>query len=58
MIITGLACAAGGLLAAVTIRNPQNAPRILNRRHPRYSCALDGTPLMSGAAADDASTDS
>jgi EmrB/QacA subfamily drug resistance transporter len=58
MIITGLACAAGGLLAAATIRNPQNAPRILNRRHPRYSCALDGTPLMFDGAADDATTDS
>ena len=58
MIIAGLACAAGGLLAAATIRNPRNAPRTATHRHPRYSCALDGTPLPSDGAADDATTDS
>ena len=52
MVIAGLTCAAGGLLAAATIRNPRNAPRLLHRRPRRYYCALDATPLQSGDAAD------
>jgi len=45
MIIAGLTCAAGGILAAATIRNPSDTSRL---RHPlfrRYHCALDGPPL-------------
>ena len=46
MIIAGLTCAAGGILAAATIRNPPDTARL---RHPlfrRYHCALDGPPLQ------------
>ena len=39
MIISGLTCAAGGLLAAATIRNPENAPRLLHRHIRHYHCA-------------------
>ena len=47
MTIAGLACAAGGLLAAATIRNPQARQR-LGRPHLRtYHCALDATPLRA-----------
>jgi EmrB/QacA subfamily drug resistance transporter len=56
VVIAGLACVAGGLLAVATIRNPKGAPPIL-RHHPRnYYCALDGTPLQSGDAAQKAGT--
>jgi len=51
VVIAGLACAAGGLLAAATIRNPKDAAPL---RHPRaraYYCALDGTPLQPPAPA-------
>jgi EmrB/QacA subfamily drug resistance transporter len=48
MIIAGLTCAAGGVLAAATIRNPSDAQKL--RYHglhlPRYHCALDGPPLQ------------
>jgi EmrB/QacA subfamily drug resistance transporter len=50
MIIAGITCAAGGLLAVATIRNPADAPGL---RHPRlraYHCALDGTPLQPAHA--------
>jgi EmrB/QacA subfamily drug resistance transporter len=46
MIIAGLTCAVGGILAAATIRNPPGASHL---RHPHlraYHCALDGTPLQ------------
>jgi EmrB/QacA subfamily drug resistance transporter len=52
MVIAGLTCAAGGVLAALTIRNPKNAPSLLHDHHRRkYHCALDATPLESDAAA-------
>ncbi len=56
MIIAGLTSAAGGLIAAATIRNPRNAPRLLNLHLRRYHCALDATPLESDEAARAAST--
>jgi MFS family permease len=48
MVIAGVVCAAGGLLAAALIRNP-NAAR---KDHPtpirRWQCALDAAPLEIG----------
>jgi EmrB/QacA subfamily drug resistance transporter len=46
VIIAGVTCAGGGLLAALTIRNPPDASHL---RHPRlrtYYCAVDGAPLQ------------
>lgn len=57
VIIAGLTCAAGGILAVATIRNPPDAARArAHHRYPRrYHCAVDGTPLeppeAAGAAA-------
>jgi len=45
MIIAGLTCAAGGVLAAATIRNPSAPPRRARASRHNYACALDGTPL-------------
>jgi EmrB/QacA subfamily drug resistance transporter len=49
MIIAGLTCAAGGILAAATIRNPPDAIRLRYRRLRGYHCALDAPPLRPGA---------
>jgi MFS family permease len=46
VVIAGLTCAAGGLLAAATIRNPENAPGIFDDLLRKYHCALDATPLQ------------
>jgi hypothetical protein len=47
MISAGF-CAAGGVLAALTIRNPPRAVRITGARAPReISCALEATPLRT-----------
>jgi EmrB/QacA subfamily drug resistance transporter len=51
MVIAGFTCAAGGLLAAATIRNPKDAQPLLYEHLRRYFCALDGTPLQSAEAA-------
>jgi MFS family permease len=52
VIVAGLTCAAGGLLAALTIRNPPDAQRRQVHRHARgYHCAVDGAPLQPAAAA-------
>jgi EmrB/QacA subfamily drug resistance transporter len=51
MVISGLTCAAGGLLASATIRNPPGAPRLLQPRIRGYHCALDSTPLRAANAA-------
>jgi EmrB/QacA subfamily drug resistance transporter len=51
VVIAGAACAAGGLLAALTIRNPRDAqaePAGLRRWH----CAVDGAPLQAAPAGD------
>jgi EmrB/QacA subfamily drug resistance transporter len=47
VIIAGATCAAGGLLAAVTIRNPARGTPLLHRHLRRYHCAVDGAPLQS-----------
>ncbi len=56
MVIAGLTCAAGGVIAAATIRNPKNVPKLFNRHHRRYHCALDATPLDADGAAGTAAT--
>ena len=49
--ISGAACALGGLLAALTIRNPPTAERLLHRTPVRHwHCALDGAPIEPRAA--------
>jgi EmrB/QacA subfamily drug resistance transporter len=46
VIIAGAVCAAGGLLAAITIRNPPRAQRpVPNLR--TWHCAVDGAPLQA-----------
>jgi hypothetical protein len=48
-LLAAVFCAAGGVLAAVTIRNPGRVKR--EQTTPRGSyCALEGTPLRSPAA--------
>jgi hypothetical protein len=48
VVIAGLTCAAGGLLAALTIRNPSHPhPSHLHLRG--YHCAVDGSPLQPAA---------
>jgi EmrB/QacA subfamily drug resistance transporter len=45
-VIAAVFCAAGGLLAALTIRNPSQV--VSARSTPRgYNCALEGTPLRT-----------
>jgi EmrB/QacA subfamily drug resistance transporter len=51
MVIAGLTCAAGGVLAAATIRNPRRQHAIPHRHLRNYHCALDGTPLQPDNAA-------
>jgi EmrB/QacA subfamily drug resistance transporter len=46
VIIAGFTCAAGGLLAAATIRNPKGAPTLLGHHSRNYYCALGGPPLQ------------
>ncbi len=46
LVIAGTACAAGGVLAAFTIRNPGTRSRVALRWH----CALDAAPLCPGDA--------
>jgi EmrB/QacA subfamily drug resistance transporter len=48
-IMAAVFCAAGGVLAAVTIRNPSRATCERNTPNGSY-CALEGTPLRSGAS--------
>jgi EmrB/QacA subfamily drug resistance transporter len=45
MIISAGACAAGGVLAALTIRNPVRVPTSAQRLGSELHCGLDGPPL-------------
>jgi EmrB/QacA subfamily drug resistance transporter len=47
VVIAGTWCVAGGLLAAVGIRNPPrpSGPIVADPTHPLSHCALDGPPL-------------
>jgi EmrB/QacA subfamily drug resistance transporter len=55
VIIAGVLCAVGGVLAACTIRNPDASEHLhlrLAHRHLRsYHCAVDGAPLQPPEAA-------
>ena len=48
MVISGLTCAAGGVLAALTIRNPARvpsaAPVAAVEKEPAWSCGVSGPP--------------
>src|SRR5581483_5645646 len=47
VIAAGVMCAAGGVLAVLTIRNPPHARRHHVGLHARdYHCAVDGAPLQ------------
>jgi len=50
VIIAGLTCAGGGLLAALTIRNPPDAPHLRHPHMRNYYCAVDGAPLQPSDA--------
>jgi EmrB/QacA subfamily drug resistance transporter len=45
MVISGVTCIAGGLLAALTIRNSTRARTSARSTPRRWCCAVDGTPL-------------
>ena len=48
MVISSLVCAAGGLLAALTIRNPARTPRAVaaaEEQEPTWNCGVSGPPL-------------
>jgi EmrB/QacA subfamily drug resistance transporter len=47
VLISGALCAAGGLLAAVTITNPERAPGDDARAEQCLHCALDAPPLAA-----------
>jgi len=49
MIIAGLTCAAGGIVAAATIRNPADVSRLHRHGIKSFHCALDAPPLRPGA---------
>jgi EmrB/QacA subfamily drug resistance transporter len=52
VLVAGVTCAAGGLLAVATISNPARAHRRLVHRHVRgYHCAVDGAPLQPATSA-------
>ena len=46
VVIAACTCAAGGLLAAATIRNSPDAQRPDTRHLRRWYCAVDGAPLQ------------
>jgi hypothetical protein len=50
VLIAGVTCAAGGLLAVATIRNPDRAAPIPDQHLRSYHCAIDGAPLQSSVA--------
>jgi EmrB/QacA subfamily drug resistance transporter len=54
MVISGIVCAAGGLLAALTIRNPPRRPVALvaaETREPTWNCPVNGPPANPSLAA-------
>jgi len=51
MLISGVVCAAGGLLAALTIRNPSRAPAPVHGDELCWSCGISGPPLQPALAA-------
>jgi MFS family permease len=51
VIIAGVICAAGGVLAAVTIRNPPTAEHLATHHMRNWHCAIDGAPLQAAVSA-------
>ena len=58
MLISGITCAAGGVLAALTIRNPVRKPPaavapalVAAAQEPTWNCAVSGPPLVPALAA-------
>ena len=54
MLISGVVCAAGGLLAALTIRNPARTPAAVvaaEEQEPTWHCGVSGPPLNPSLAA-------
>jgi len=51
VLISGITCAAGGVLAAFTITNPERAPRPAGAPEPEecLHCSLDAPPLTTSA---------
>ena len=50
VLISGALCAAGGLLAAVTITNPRSEPAGAPAPEQCLHCALEAPPLTTGPA--------
>jgi hypothetical protein len=58
VVVAGLTCAAGGLLAVVTIRNPAHPAHPRRQDHVRrYHCAIDGAPLQPATSGKPPQTD-
>ena len=57
MVISGVTCAAGGVLAALTIRNPARTPAAATgtaeEEEPTWNCGVSGPPLDPRLAATD-----
>ena len=54
MLISAITCAAGGVLAALTIRNPSRAPAVVaaaEQEEPTWHCGVSGPPLTPSLAA-------
>jgi len=51
MLVSGVVSAAGGLLAALTIRNPSRTPAPVHRDELCWSCGVSGPPLEPTLAA-------
>jgi MFS family permease len=54
MLISAITCAAGGVLAALTIRNPSRAPAVVaaaEQEEPTWHCGISGPPLNPSLAA-------
>ena len=47
VLISAIACAVGGILAAATIRNPARRPAAADRLAHELHCALEGPPLRT-----------
>jgi EmrB/QacA subfamily drug resistance transporter len=50
VLIASATCAAGGMLALATIRNPDRAAHLPDQHLRSYHCAIDGAPLQSTVA--------
>jgi MFS family permease len=50
VIIAGIICAVGGVLAAVTIRNPPSEQHLVTHHMRNWHCAIDGAPLQAAVS--------